>query len=84
MDSFLTIDIGSNDYTELLNLLLKYTTILIVFQMLMYAEYGGKSLGRIGFLKRDLFNKHFMNVLMFVLVGVSTYELVVKKLIQFS
>lgn len=82
--ALINIDINSYKYSNLLNDLLQITTIVIVAHVLINLQYPGKRISGAKFLSKGLFNKHFLNLLIYILLGNITYDLIVKEIIEFE
>ena len=78
-----TINLGlAPEYTDTINHLYKYGTILLVLHILVHFSKTGKTCN-FGF-SGELFNKNFVNTLCLVLISYMAYSLVFKELILFQ
>lgn len=82
--ALINIDIDSHRYSSLLNDLIQITTIVMVAHILINLQYPGKKITGAKFLTKGLFNKHFLNLLLYILLGNITYDLIVKEIIEFE
>jgi hypothetical protein len=82
--ALINIDIDSHRYSSLLNDLIQITTIIMVAHILINLQYPGKKITGAKFLTKGLFNKHFLNLLLYILLGNITYDLIVKEIIEFE
>lgn len=82
--ALITIDIGSERYSSLLNDLIQIITIVIITHYMLTLEYPGKNIANIKILGNGLLNKNFINILLYVLIGFITYDLVIKEIIVFE
>ena len=82
--ALINIDIGSYRYANLLNDLIQITTIIIVAHILINLQYPGKKITGAKFLTKGLFNKHFLNLLIYILLGNISYDLIIKEIIEFE
>ena len=71
----------SEDHKQLIRELIKYSTILIVLHLLMYLEYDGKTVQKLFGFSGTFFNDDFVNIFVFILLGVLTYNLILKNII---
>lgn len=72
----------SEDHKQLVRELLKYTTILLVVHVLMYLEYNGKNVQKACGFSGSFFNDDFINIFVFVLLGLLSYHLILKNIIS--
>ena len=82
--ALINIDIDSHRYASLLNDLIQITTIIMVVHILINLQYPGKKISGAKFLTKGLFNKHFFNLLIYILLGNITYDLIIKEIIEFE
>lgn len=84
--ALIVIDIGSDRYSKLLNDLVQIATIVLVTHYLMTLEYPNKQMINMKILEsgKGLLSKNFINLLLYVLIGFITYDLVIKEVIIFE
>ena len=84
--ALIVIDIGSDRYSKLLNDLVQIVTIVLVTHYLMTLEYPNKQLMNMKILEsgKGLLSKNFINLLLYVLIGFITYDLIIKEVIIFE
>jgi hypothetical protein len=74
MKSILQLDIGlSQEYEDMIDDLLKFTTFYIVSHLLVNINQGTLD---------GLFNWRWVKNLLFILIGLAVYHMVIKKLFQ--
>lgn len=73
---------SDEEYKSLLNDLIKYGTIFITFHILMHLQYSGKNVPASWGLTGNYFNDDFINIFVFILLGLLTYNLIMKKVIK--
>ena len=69
------------EYVDLLNDVIKYITVIIVIHVLLNYEYGKKMALK---LASGFFTDDFLNLLIFIILGLMAYNLVVRKLVVFQ
>ena len=74
MNMTFNIDID-DEYKPLLNDLVKMFIILIIVNILMYASDSGSN---------KLLGESYVKLMIFILLGISTYWLVIQKLLHFK
>jgi hypothetical protein len=79
LDIYLGID---NDYIKLINDIYKVVVILIIFQLLIYFSHPDKNMIS-NALTGYLLNDHFMELLIYIIIGICAYYLVFDKIISF-
>ena len=84
--ALIVIDIDSDRYSKLLNDLVQIATIVLITHYLMTLEYPNKQLMNMKILEsgKGLLSKNFINLLLYVLIGFITYDLVIKEIIVFE
>tara|TARA_Y100000590_G_C15615380_1_gene975516 strand:- start:92 stop:334 length:243 start_codon:yes stop_codon:yes gene_type:complete len=73
LNNFYNLLKSDKDYDNLLRDLVKYTTFIIVINLLFYISKPNTV----------FFNSLFLDLEMFMIVAISTYWLIIKKLITF-
>lgn len=69
------------EYVDLLNDVIKYITVIVVIHILLNYEYGRRTALK---LASGLFTDDFLNLLIFIILGLMAYNLVVRKLVVFQ
>lgn len=69
------------EYVDLLNDVIKYITVLVIFHVLLNYEYGKKAAIK---LASGFFTDDFLNILIFLILGFMAYNLIIRKLIVFQ
>ena len=80
LDIHLDID---NEYINLIKDIYKVLVILIIFQLLVYFSNSQKNIVNSA-LTGFLLNDDFMTLLIFIVIGISSYYLIFDKLISFN
>ena len=80
LDIYLNID---NEYINLIRDTYKVLVILIIFQLLIYYSNSQKNIISTA-LTGFLLNDDFMTLLIFIIIGISSYYLIFDKLISFN
>ena len=80
LDIYLNID---NEYINLIRDTYKVLVILIIFQLLVYYSNAQKNIVNTA-LTGFLLNDDFMTLLIFIIIGISSYYLIFDKLISFN
>ena len=65
----------SNEYTDLFNDIIKFATILLVLNLLMFLSNPSQN---------TLFGETYTQFMIYILLGVGTYWLVISKLVKFD
>lgn len=81
--TFRVRDIDGTSYADACNNLLSLFVVFFVFHILMYVGYNGKKLYFYDIFSNKLFNGNIINVFVFLLLGVLSYYMVVRKIILF-
>lgn len=68
-----------NDYTNIINDIIKIITILIVFQFMITWSYP--SVNIINSITSNFLNDIYLSIIIFVILGLLTYYLVIKQII---
>jgi hypothetical protein len=69
------------EYVDLLNDVIKYITVIVVIHVLLNYEYGRRTALK---LASGFFTDDFLNLLIFIILGLMAYNLVVRKLVVFQ
>jgi hypothetical protein len=80
IDIYLDID---KEYINLIKDIYKVLVILIIFQLLIYSSMAPKNIINSA-LSGSLLNDDFMTLLIFIVIGISSYYLIFDKLISFN
>jgi hypothetical protein len=80
LDIYLDID---SEYINLIRDIYKVLVILIIFQLLVYYSNAQKNIVNTS-LTGFLLNDDFMTLLIFIIIGISSYYLIFDKLISFN
>lgn len=68
------------EYVDLLNDVIKYITVILVVHAFLTYQNGGKAVLKLG----TLLSNDFMDLLVYIILGFMTYNLIIRKLVVFQ
>ena len=77
------IDVKNKDYTNLYNQILYYISIIILLNILLTIGYNNSDINLLKIFSNGIFNQDFINIFLFLLLGILFYNLIIKKIIYF-
>ena len=77
------INIQNKENANLYNQLLYFITFVIIFNILMTIGYSDNEINLVKIFSNGIFNNDFINIFMFIILGIICYNLIIKKIILF-
>ena len=78
------INIQNKENANLYNQLLYFITFVIIFNILMTIGYSDNEINLVKIFSNGIFNNDFINIFMFIILGIICYNLIIKKIILFN
>ena len=77
------INIQNKENANLYNQLLYFITFIVIFNILMTIGYYDNEINLVKIFSNGIFNNDFINIFMFIILGIVCYNLIIKKIILF-